>query len=328
MNLPEMFVSPTSQGRAMQLPWSALTGCSLIWTELSFKVSYYTICLGSAGRDSLPADRTCMFAVAAFWVCFPVHTSQILPKVTCGGGGKTRINCLLGNYNYSSTSLRWNDWHTAMHVHHPDFDFYHWGHHFSITGGACLPSPWQVTANVFSQETSIILHLSYFRFSMREGRVFSFPSVPGLGAKSSPHIGLGKFLPCPKLPCQNPYSEDNNAPTWVFCQACLPRSESPLYFPCLSIEHYPGSSGTGLSPQTLDNLVTTLLGLFCAKQTIQSFYVQDADHLVSPCSGPGHGPPDLQRLPPGCRLIGPLHVEDTVSGHEYHPQCLPCPLSA
>lgn len=54
--------------------------------------------LGSAGRDSLPADRTCMFAVAAFWVCFPVHTSQILPKVTCGGGGKIRINCLLGNY--------------------------------------------------------------------------------------------------------------------------------------------------------------------------------------------------------------------------------------
>lgn len=61
MNLPETFVFPTSQGRAIQLTWSALTGCSLIWAELSFKVSYYKFALGEQeGTRCQPIVRACL----------------------------------------------------------------------------------------------------------------------------------------------------------------------------------------------------------------------------------------------------------------------------
>lgn len=151
MNLPQTFAFPTSQGRAMQLAWSALTGCSLIWAELSFKVSYYKSALGEQeGTRCQPIVRACLLLLLSE----PVSLSTPLrfyPRVTCEGGGKIRINCLLGNYRYLFKHIPKMKWLTDSNAcMSPSLWFYHWGHHFSITGGGCLPSPRQLTAIFFS----------------------------------------------------------------------------------------------------------------------------------------------------------------------------------
>lgn len=73
-----------------------------------------------------------------------------------------------------------------------------------------------------------------------------------------------------------------------------PSSFRPLLLPpCL--DHYQGSSGTGLSPHPPPSLEYP-----GSHSPVSFFYsVQDHDHLVGHCSGAGHGLTILQRLKTG-----------------------------
>lgn len=131
--------------------------------------------------------------------------------------------------------------------------FYNWSHIFkSNYKGTTYPPPDSSLLLSFLRKPPLYC-IRVTPGLLKEEWVFSLPPVPGLQAKSSPHAGPGKFPLCPKLPCQNPHSEDDNAPTWVSCQARLPHSERYRFSSCLG--HWPGSSGTELSPRALGGLV-------------------------------------------------------------------------
>lgn len=147
------------------------------------------------------------------------------------------------------------------------------------------------------------LHYPTFEFLQIfcEGRIGSLLpfSARAWYQELSPHIGPGKFLLCPKLPCQNLYSENNNAPAWVVCQAHLPGSESPLFFLCLNTVR--AALGQGWAPK---RWITWLL-VSCVSSVLNRLF------RVSMYTSHGSGPA-LQRPPPGCRLAGPLLVEDSL----------------